>query len=85
MTQVGMLDREGTESLRFGDVPMSKAVRHLQARAHLEKRPMLIHSPSAFPVLATTQGYLFTPKLLELYFAAKPMGVPWTLTWLNLQ
>lgn len=80
MTQVGMLDKAGTESLRFGAVPVSKAVRHPLARAHLERRPMLLHSPSAFPALATIQGYLFTTQLLELHFAAKPMGVPWIWT-----
>lgn len=75
MTQVGKLDRAGTESLHFGAVSMPKAVGHLLARAHLERRPMLLSSPSAFPALATIQGYLFTTQLLELYFAAKPMGV----------
>lgn len=72
MTQVGMLDRPGPESLRFGVVPVSKAVRHLLARAHLERRPMLLHSPSAFPTLATIQGYLFTTKLMNYTLLQSP-------------
>lgn len=72
---MSQVDRAGMESLLFGAVPVFKALRHLLTRAHLDRRPMLLHSPSAFPALATIQGYLFTTELLELYFAAKPMGL----------